>query len=170
MQRLIQSVLELLESQLGVTVPPAYHPYAVVGIAFAGTMMVVTLTAVYSGIFVFFERRIGGRMMSRVGPNRVGPQGLLQFIADAVKLIFKEDIIPYAADRPLFKLAPYLVAVGVFTGFAVLPLSPRFVAADLNIAPCRGRGGRRGGCRCLRHRASRWREKRWGPLPPPAAR
>jgi len=94
---------------------------------------VVTLTAVYSGIFVFFERRVGGRMMSRVGPNRVGPQGLLQFVADAVKLIFKEDIIPTAADRPLFKMAPYLVAIGVFTGFAVLPLSPRFIAADLNI-------------------------------------
>ncbi|MCK5688878.1 NADH-quinone oxidoreductase subunit NuoH [Myxococcota bacterium] len=108
-------------------------PYAAALAIFLGAAVVVLISALYAGTFIFIERRVSGRMMSRIGPNRNGPQGILQFVADAVKLVVKEDAIPDAADKPLFKLAPYLMAMGVFAGFAVLPLSPRLIGADLNI-------------------------------------
>ena len=112
---------------------PQVAAYVVALVAFLGALAVVSCAALYAGLFIFFERRIGARMMSRIGPNRVGPQGTLQFLADAVKLLLKEDIIPASADRPLFKLAPYLMAMGIFGGFAVLPLSRRLVGSDLNV-------------------------------------
>ena len=114
-------------------IPELFQPYVFAAIIGAGAGAIVTFAAIYAGIFIFFERRIGARMMSRIGPNRVGPQGVLQWLADAVKLIIKEDIIPDSADKPLFKLAPYLMAMGVFGGFAVLPFSYRVIGADLNI-------------------------------------
>ena len=131
MQYFINNILA--ELQTSFDLPEAYLPYLSVGLVGAFTGIIVTIAAIYAGIFIYFERRIAGRMMSRIGPNRVGPHGLLQFLADALKLIVKEDIIPDAADRPLFKLAPYLMAMGVFAGWAVLPFSHRFIGADLNI-------------------------------------
>ena len=94
-----------------VAIPELFQPYVSAAIIGAGAGAIVTFAAIYAGIFIFFERRIGARMMSRIGPNRVGPQGVLQWLADAVKLIIKEDIIPDSADKPLFKLAPYLMAM-----------------------------------------------------------
>ncbi len=131
MQYFINDILGNLQASFGI--PEAFLPYLAVGLVGAFTGLIVTIAAIYAGIFIYFERRIAGRMMSRIGPNRVGPHGLLQFLADALKLIMKEDIIPDAADRPLFKLAPYLMAMGVFAGWAVLPFSHRFIGADLNI-------------------------------------
>ena len=133
MRELIEASINWLEGLCGISIPEVYHPWLATGMAALGAQIVITAAAIYAGLFIFFERRIAARMQSRIGPNRVGPQGLLQWLADAVKLIFKEDIIPDAADRPLFKLAPYLMAVGVFSGFAVLPLSSRLIGADLNI-------------------------------------
>ena len=72
-------------------------------------------------------------MQSRVGPNRVGPLGALQWVADGIKLVLKEDIIPDAVDRPLFKLAPYLVFMGLFGTFVVLPFSQMLIISDLNV-------------------------------------
>ncbi len=115
------------------SLPEPYHPYVAAAVMLAGAGALVLFASIYAGIFIFFERRIAARIMSRIGPNRVGPQGTFQFIADAVKLIFKEDLIPDKADRPLFKLAPYLMATGVFAGFAVLPFSQRIIGVDLNI-------------------------------------
>ena len=60
-------------------------------------------------------------MQSRVGPNRAGPQGFLVWIADGIKMITKEDIVPKDSDRALFRLAPYLVFVGVSATFVVMP-------------------------------------------------
>jgi NADH-quinone oxidoreductase subunit H len=133
MRELIELLRDYLGQEHALVIPEVYYPYFAAGLAMAGAGMAITAAAIYAGMFIFFERRIGARMMSRVGPNRVGPHGLLQFLADAVKLIFKEDIIPDAADKPLFKFAPYLMAMGVMTGFAVLPLSYRLIGADLNI-------------------------------------
>jgi len=133
MRELIHASLAFFEGQFGIVIPEVYYPWVAVGMAALGCQIIITLAAVYAGLFIYAERRVGARMMSRIGPNRVGPHGLLQWVADAVKLIMKEDIIPTAADRPLFKLAPYLMAMGVFTGFAVLPLSSRLIGADLNI-------------------------------------
>lgn len=133
MEPLFHKILAGLEGISGSPIPAIYHPYIAVGIMIAGAGAIVTFAAIYAGLFIFFERRIGARMMSRIGPNRVGPQGILQWLADALKLIVKEDVIPDAADRPLFKAAPYLMAIGVFAAFAVLPFSHGIIGADLNI-------------------------------------
>jgi NADH-quinone oxidoreductase subunit H len=89
--------------------------------------------APFAGITSFIERRIAARMQDRIGPNRVGPQGILQFIADGVKSLLKEDLIPKDADRPLFILAPYLVFLGMLTTFVAIPFSSKLIVADLNV-------------------------------------
>ncbi len=71
-----------------------------------------------------FERRLLARFQNRVGPNRAGPQGFLQPAADGIKLIFKEEIIPKAADRPLFFLAPVVTLLPAYVILAVVPLGP----------------------------------------------
>lgn len=82
------------------------------------------------GLMTYVERKIAAFTQSRIGPNRVGPWGLAQFLADGIKLILKEDIIPAGADRPLFKLAPYAVVGGAFMVMAVLPLGPNLLAVQ----------------------------------------
>lgn len=86
-----------------------------------------------AGITSWLERRVWARMQSRVGPNRVGPQGILQWLADGIKNLLKEDIIPTAADKRLFALAPYVVFVGFFATFVVIPFGGQLIVADLNI-------------------------------------
>src|SRR5947209_1748646 len=92
-----------------------------------------SFAAISGGIFSWAERRIAARMQSRVGPNRVGPAGFLQWIADAVKLLFKEDLIPAEADNVLFRAAPYFMMVGFACVFVALPFSHRLIIADMNI-------------------------------------
>ncbi len=84
-------------------------------------------------VYVYGERKIAGFMQDRLGPMRVGKWGLLQTIADAVKLMFKEAIFPKNVDRKLFLLAPLLVNVGAFLPFVVLPWGGRLQPADLNV-------------------------------------
>jgi NADH-quinone oxidoreductase subunit H len=73
---------------------------------------------------IVFERKVVGRMQNRIGPNRVGPWGTLQSLADGVKLAFKEEIIPVLADKPVYWLAPVLSAVPAFVAFSVIPFGP----------------------------------------------
>ena len=87
-----------------------------------------------AGIMTWLERRVAGRVQSRIGPNRVGPLGFLQWVADGVKLLIKEDLIPGDADKPLFRFAPYPVMIGVFAAFVSLPFGQFLIAADLNVA------------------------------------
>ena len=75
-------------------------------------------------VVIWFERRVIGRMQQRPGPNRAGPFGLLQTLADGVKLALKEDIIPKGADKIVFILAPAIAAAMCFVSFAVIPLGP----------------------------------------------
>jgi len=79
------------------------------------------------------ERKFAARMQSRIGPYRVGPHGLLQPIADALKLMMKEDIVPLAADRWVYNLAPIAFLVPCVLIFATIPFAPRLGLADLNI-------------------------------------
>jgi NADH-quinone oxidoreductase subunit H len=87
-------------------------------VAAFGILVVLTL------FNIWFERRVVSWMQMRVGPNRVGPQGLLQSLADGVKLALKEDIVPANADKPVFWLAPMLSAIPAFMAFAVIPWGP----------------------------------------------
>src|SRR5918993_2007361 len=79
------------------------------------------------------ERKFAARMQSRIGPYRVGPHGLLQPIADALKLMMKEDIVPTAADRRVYNLAPIVFLVPCMLIFATIPFAPGLGVADLNI-------------------------------------
>jgi NADH-quinone oxidoreductase subunit H len=79
------------------------------------------------------ERKFAARMQSRVGPYRVGPHGLLQPIADALKLMMKEDVIPTPADRGVFNMAPIVFLVPCMLIFATIPFAPGLGVADLNI-------------------------------------
>ena len=74
---------------------------------------------------IWWERRVVARMQHRIGPNRVGTFGLLQSLADGIKLALKEDIIPKAADRAVFILAPVIATIPAFMAFAVIPFGPR---------------------------------------------
>ncbi len=87
----------------------------------------------FAGITSWLERRIAGRMQSRVGPNINGPQGFLQWIADGVKAMEKEDLMPDDADKPLFKVAPYFVFMGVGATLVAIPFSEYLVLSDLNV-------------------------------------
>src|SRR5579883_1346250 len=108
----------------------------------AAVMGVVLLTVM---ILTLAERKVLGWMQDRMGPMEVGPYGILQPIADGLKLFFKEDIVPAGANKFLFSLAPIIALVPALIGFAVIPFAPSepfelfgvelrpFVISDINI-------------------------------------
>ncbi len=101
--------------------------------AVSAFVMIFLLALPFGGIATYVERRVAAFMQDRLGPNRVGPEGIGQFFADAVKMLAKEDFIPAGADRFLFNLAPLLVVVGACSAFVALPLSRYLMGGDLNI-------------------------------------
>jgi NADH-quinone oxidoreductase subunit H len=114
--------------------PPAIAPW--LRAFLAGTLcavVLITFVALGPLLYVYAETKLAGFFQDRIGPKRVGPHGILQTIADAVKLLFKEAIYPAGADKKLFIVAPCLVVVGAFLSFAVLPFGGRLQAADLDV-------------------------------------
>jgi NADH-quinone oxidoreductase subunit H len=101
---------------------PVIAPFIVLNVV-VGIVTYVTL----------LERKFAARMQSRIGPYRVGPHGLLQPIADAIKLMMKEDVVPTAADRRVFNLAPIVFLIPCMLIFATIPFAPGLGVADLNI-------------------------------------
>ena len=85
-------------------------------------LLVFVVGLVATMLMVWFERKVIAGMQNRIGPNKAGPWGLLQTLADGTKLFMKEDLIPEKADRFVFKLAPYLAFVPAFLSFAIIPL------------------------------------------------
>lgn len=97
-------------------------------------IIVVTAVAVWALYATYAERKISAFMQARLGPMRVGPYGLLQPIADAIKLLTKEDLAPIAADYWIFRWAPYLSVIAAFIVLAVVPFAPDWgVITDINI-------------------------------------
>ncbi len=94
---------------------------------------VAVFIAINALFIIWFERKVAARMQLRRGPNRVGPFGIFQTIADMIKLLIKEDINPIAADKIVFFLAPLIVLSSTFLAFVVMPFGRGLIPADLNI-------------------------------------
>jgi NADH-quinone oxidoreductase subunit H len=96
-------------------------------------LLIAGLVSVLGFGLIYLERKISARFQNRIGPNRVGPAGILQTVADTIKLMQKEDLIPSAADKPLFIWAPFISFLPAFMILAVIPFDDRLIVTDLNI-------------------------------------
>ena len=106
------------------------HPWFTPLITTIGILAVVPL---FIGYMSLLERKLLADFQARYGPMRVGPRGLLQPIADGLKFLLKEDIVPERAERALFVLAPILAVVAALVGFAIVPYSSTVFVADVNV-------------------------------------
>ena len=98
-----------------------------------GVLLVTTFPLVLVILLIWVERKVAARVQDRIGPNRVGPFGLLQNVADALKLITKEDITPAGADRLIYNAAPIIAILSVILIWGVVPFTPYNIGADLEI-------------------------------------
>ncbi|MDP4173574.1 MAG: NADH-quinone oxidoreductase subunit NuoH [Bacteroidota bacterium] len=97
------------------------------------TVVVLLVLMTIAANLIWVERRMLALWQDRLGPNRVGPLGLVQVVADMVKIFFKEDWIPKFADRPVFFIAPTIVIITVLMSFAVIPFAPGISVVNLNV-------------------------------------
>jgi NADH-quinone oxidoreductase subunit H len=102
-------------------------------IGLLGVVILLSLLMVLDIFLVWVERKVVSRFQDRIGPNRVGPFGLIQPFADIIKLIIKEDTTPSGADKIVYNIAPILSMMSVLILWAVVPLAPRIIGVDLNI-------------------------------------
>jgi NADH-quinone oxidoreductase subunit H len=112
---------------------PSRELIYVLGVSIACVIVLFAIALPFASVVTWVERRVWARIQSRIGPNRVGPNGFLQWLADGIKHVCKEDIIPAEADARLFKLAPYLVVLAFLLPWAVMPFSSALILSDLNI-------------------------------------
>src|SRR6266478_2572537 len=105
---------------------PLFVPIAV-------TIVVIAVFPLVAGYIVLVERKVLADFQVRLGPMRVGPHGLLQPIADALKLLLKEDIIPAESDKAIFWFAPMISTITGLTAFTVLPFAKSIYIADVNV-------------------------------------
>jgi NADH:ubiquinone oxidoreductase subunit H len=129
----LEGAATALAAALGAAPGSPGVPLISFGLLVVVALVVHLLVAPVTGLVVVWERKIWARMQSRIGPNRVGPAGWLQWLADGVKMLLKEDTIPTDADAGLFRFAPYVMWMGVFATFVVLPLSAQAIVADMNV-------------------------------------
>jgi len=125
----MDQIFVLLQHRLVAFLPLSLQPAAAVLLA------VVAIVCVFPGLFALttvFERKGLARIQNRIGPNRVGPFGLFQPVADGIKSLTKEDIVPSSANAPVHFLAPIVLVVAVFMGFAVLPMGRNMVLVDMD--------------------------------------
>ena len=111
---------------------PAWVAYLGAMLVFGG-IVVFGFVLPVAGATTWVERRIMARIHSRIGPNRTGPAGFLQWLADGIKNMLKEDIVPTASDAPLFKLAPYVVMLGFVGAFVAIPFAGPLIISDMNV-------------------------------------
>lgn len=125
---LILNWLESLFTNLGLA--PGFVNLLIILLTILG---IATFVLILDIFLVWVERKVVARFQDRYGPNRLGPFGLIQPIADVIKLLIKEDITPNGADRVLYNIAPVIALATVILLWAVIPFAPTFVGSDLNI-------------------------------------
>ncbi len=96
-------------------------------------LLIITVLQVLAMFLIWLERRVLGLWQDRLGPNRVGPAGLLQPVADMIKIFFKEDWVPPFADKGIFIIAPGIIVTTTLLSFAIIPFAPGIIIADLSI-------------------------------------
>lgn len=125
----MDQVLVLLKHWLVGLFPAGWRPLVSILLSIVPILLVFALLF---AVVTVLERKILGRIQNRYGPNRVGPWGFLQFAADGIKALTKEDFVPRAADRVVHFLAPIALVIPVFLAYAVLPFGRNMVAIDLD--------------------------------------
>jgi NADH-quinone oxidoreductase subunit H len=102
-------------------------------LAIIGVVVIVSFVMIMDIFLVWVERKVVARFQDRLGPNRLGPFGLIQPIADVIKLLIKEDITPAGADRFVYNLSPIIALATVLLLWAVIPIAPTIVGSDINV-------------------------------------
>ncbi|MCX8155262.1 MAG: NADH-quinone oxidoreductase subunit NuoH [Verrucomicrobiae bacterium] len=127
----LDQIFVQLKHRLVELAPPALQPLASMLINIAA---IIAVFGLLFALVTVLERKGLGRIQNRRGPNRVGPAGFLQFAADGIKALIKEDIVPAGADRVLHFLAPFVLVAPVLLAYSVLPMGRNMVAIDLDAA------------------------------------
>ncbi|MDI7276017.1 MAG: NADH-quinone oxidoreductase subunit NuoH, partial [Anaerolineae bacterium] len=131
LNNLFGNLQDLISGWLSGFLPPWGVLLAMMAITIVAVLAFLVVTVMY---LTYLERKILGRIADRPGPNRVGPLGLAQPLADVLKLIVKELVVPARADVPVYFLAPVLMVAPALLAYAVLPFAPRMVPAEINVA------------------------------------